>query len=55
MVESSEEASKEKYFRDNEQDYTVSKTFLYNRGVMALIGSFTNNISSSLIYSKCIG
>lgn len=51
MVECSEESGKEEYFRDNEKDHSVSKSFLYNRGVMSLICSFTDDVSSSLIYS----
>ena len=52
MVKGSEEARKEEYFGGNEQDYSVSEAFLYGGCVVALECSFTNNISSSLVYSE---
>lgn len=51
MIKCSEKSGKEEYFGDNKQDYSVSEAFLYNRGVVALVRSFTDDISSSLIYS----
>ena len=51
MVEGSEESCEEEDFRDDEKNYAVSKAFLYNRGVMALESAFTDNVSSSLVYS----
>ena len=51
MVKGPEESCEEEDFGNDKKNYTISKAFLYNRGMMALKGSFANDISSSLVYS----
>lgn len=55
MIEGPKEPQEEKNLRGDKQNYSIAYVYLYTFSMVALIGAFSDYVSSSLNYCKYKG